>query len=380
MSLWPFGRKKHDRDKKHEKGVKSGKPHDPEPTPVGMHSHQSSSSLEGKEENGRPTSSPSSNELAPGGTRSRPNSSSPASSRRSIDPGIKRELSQSSVKEKREIFESLSKPTSPDRRGSGSLASPTKSSLRSSGRYSTGSATATPTHESFKFSKRMSGLSSGSQTTPSRSTTRDGDMSFFGIHEMEFGKEKEFEGINLQLPPLQTSKVKRRQVTAVKSPTLGGFGFNLRKSFQPDPDNPDNMLLVHLVEPRPTYIGPLMTGDRILEVNGENVELAPHERVVELIKLSGDSVELKVASVPELIELNDRGVFDDAKATTQTKKGVKAGAGTLRKKAAQRRTANFQVCTNSTCLCVCVCVCVCVLCVCIVCVCVRTNICAYVRL
>ena len=170
--------------------------------------------------------------------------------------------------------------------------------------------------------------------------------------KLEVGKEKVFEGVNLLLPPLKTSSVEVRKVTAVKSPSMGGFGFILRKSFQPDPNQPDTPMLVHLVEPRPIYQGPLMTGDRIVEVNGENVAAAPHERVVELIKASGDVVELKVVSVPELMELNLRGAFDEGSPSsspskwsmgTGSGKKVKSGAGTLRQRAAQRNMAGFQV-------------------------------------
>lgn len=159
------------------------------------------------------------------------------------------------------------------------------------------------------------------------------------MSDLSLSQAKEFKGVVLDLPPLRTSTVKQRDVLAVKNPALGGFGFNLRKSFQPDPDNPDNTILVHLVEPRPSYIGPLMSGDRILEVNGEVVVNSPHERVVDLIKMSGDQVNFKVASVPELIELNERGVFDDSCTYNADlmKKSIKPGAGTLRKKAVQRR-------------------------------------------
>ena len=169
---------------------------------------------------------------------------------------------------------------------------------------------------------------------------------------VEVGKEKVYEGVDLRLPPLQTSSVSHRTVVAVKNASLGGFGFVLRKSFQPDPENQDKPLLVHLVEPRPNYVGPLMTGDRIIEVNGENVENIPHERVVELIKASGDSVQMVVASVPELMELNVRGALDEEQthhrcylpSSGSGSKKNKQGAGTLRKRSAQKQTyGNSQV-------------------------------------
>ena len=145
----------------------------------------------------------------------------------------------------------------------------------------------------------------------------------------EIGKEKAFEGIDLLLPPLQTSAVRLREVEAKRNPQGGGFGFILRKSYLPVPEEPDKTKLVHLIEPRTDYYGPLMTGDRIIEVNGEVVEDAPHEMVVEMIKASGDSVDLKVASMPELMELNNRGALDDPfDRNKPSRKSGKAKQGT----------------------------------------------------
>lgn len=131
-----------------------------------------------------------------------------------------------------------------------------------------------------------------------------------GTNTTEIGKEKTFENVDMPLPPLQTTAMRLREVDARRNAQGGGFGFILRKSYLPMPDEPDKTKLVHLIEPRSDYFGPLMTGDRIIEVNGEMVEDAPHEQVVEMIKASGDCVNFKVASMPELVELNNRGAFD----------------------------------------------------------------------
>lgn len=145
----------------------------------------------------------------------------------------------------------------------------------------------------------------------------------------EIGKEKEFKGVNLPLPPLQTTAVRLREVDARRNAQGGGFGFILRKSFLPMPEEPDKTKLVHLIEPRSDYTGPLMTGDRIIEVNGELVEDDPHETVVELIKASGECVNLKVASMPELVELNNRGALDHAfQRNSGFRKSGKAKQGT----------------------------------------------------
>ncbi len=150
-----------------------------------------------------------------------------------------------------------------------------------------------------------------------------------GSSAVEIGKEKVFEGVNLPLPPLQTTAVRLREVDARRNAQGGGFGFILRKSYLPMPDEPDKTKLVHLIEPRSDYTGPLMTGDRIIEVNGSMVEDAPHETVVEMIKASGDCVSLKVASMPELVELNNRGALDTTfERNSGIRKSGKAKQGT----------------------------------------------------
>ena len=151
-------------------------------------------------------------------------------------------------------------------------------------------------------------LEFGSATSPSI-PRRDFDSPCG--HSIEVVKEKEFEGIDLPLPPLRMTPVRLREIDALRNMQSGGFGFILRKSYLPSPEEPDKTKLVHLIEPRPDYYGPLMTGDRIIEVNGEDMEDAPHEVVVEMIKASRDCVSLKVASMPELLELNARGALDN---------------------------------------------------------------------
>lgn len=159
------------------------------------------------------------------------------------------------------------------------------------------------------------------------------------------GEKKPFDGHQLPLPPLQMATVQRRSVVAEKSPQHGGgFGFILRQSYLPEPDDPGKTRLVHLVEPRPDYAGPLMTGDRIVEVNDCMVEDEPHERVVELIKASGDRVELMVASMPELLELNARvfqgsdNPFANRNNKLRKSSKMKPGqTGTLRKQAAKAK-------------------------------------------
>ena len=152
-------------------------------------------------------------------------------------------------------------------------------------------------------------LSNLSPMTNARINKRT-SLIFDGTTSPDISRAKSFEGIDLPLPPLQMSNIRLREVEAGRNAPGGGFGFILRKSYLPVPEDPEKTKLVHLVEPRADYLGPLMTGDRIIEVNGESVEDEPHEEVVEMIKSSGGSVTLKVASMPELTELNARGALD----------------------------------------------------------------------
>lgn len=268
----------------------------------------------------------------------------------------------SNVVTKREFFEKKALQNSTD----GNLVSPEKRRKREDSSASGSSGTTTSAQGSFtsvtsgRRPQSRTAPGSGASTTSEQSlltvspTRRD---SSYPAHETipeyasnNVGKEKTSGQVALPLPPLLTTTVEHRRVTAVKNAHApgGGFGFILRKSYLPVPEDPDKTKLVHLIEPRSDYLGPLMTGDRIIEVNGENVDNAPHERVVDLIKASGDSVDLLVASMPELLELNMRGALDDqyqpiSRNNQWRKSGrAKQGTGTLRKRAFARKA--FKVC------------------------------------
>ena len=191
-----------------------------------------------------------------------------------------------------------------------------------------GSGNRTPVVQRRVHSGGSPDLSSLSPITNARINKRTSLIFADGRTSPEVSRAKSFDGINLPLPPLQMSNIRLREVEAGRNAPGGGFGFILRKSYLPVPEDPEKTKLVHLVEPRADYLGPLMTGDRIIEVNGENVEDAPHEEVVEMIKSSGGSVYLKVASMPELTELNARGALDDdANSLKRNNKLRKSGKG-----------------------------------------------------
>lgn len=207
--------------------------------------------------------------------------------------------SSSSVAKTRAFFEAKSENTTPVKRSvsgdskSGSLSISSPISATSPTHHSPSS----PSYQAVsRTSSGYSGASSseqGSQTSlPHRAYTMqppvlelpsDVDSMDLGLDGyfsgsgsgLEMRKERTISGVDLPLPPLQTTRVRHRSIIAQKNAPGGGFGFILRKSYLPVPEDPEKTRLVHLVEPRTDYFGPLMTGDRIIEVNAANVEDAP---------------------------------------------------------------------------------------------------------
>ncbi len=262
---------------------------------------------------------------------------------------LSRTDSNTLVKEKRDYYETLTRkthsPPSTSRPGSGQYSgrssperrrangTPSGTPSHGSGRISVSVLVTSPTGSNQTRQQTISGHSLGhssmspppSQGNYTPTNKRSSFLESLVDLTSDHGREKTFAGLNLPLPPLQTTNVRLRDVEATKNSVGGGFGFILRKSFLPAPEYPDKTRLVHLVEPRKDYLGPLMTGDRIIEVNGQNVEDEPHENVVEMIKSSGDGVYLRVASMPELLELNARGALDET--LTRSNQFRKSGRG-----------------------------------------------------
>jgi len=154
-------------------------------------------------------------------------------------------------------------------------------------------------------------------------------------------KDKDYTGVDLELPDLEVDDgLRERYVHVTKGPT-GGFGFELRISYMPDPLMPDSSRPVHVLDPKNTCVASLMSGDILVEVNGVNVEFEPHDRVVEMIRAAGDEMDFVVRSVPELVELNIRGALTTSPelsssprkmySTTKSKSRMLKGVGTLRR-------------------------------------------------
>ncbi|XP_056675541.1 unconventional myosin-XVIIIa isoform X10 [Monodelphis domestica] len=99
-----------------------------------------------------------------------------------------------------------------------------------------------------------------------------------------------------------------RELELQRRPT-GDFGFSLRRTTMLDraPEGQAYRRVVHFAEPgagtKDLALG-LVPGDRLVEINGQNVENKSRDEIVEMIRQSGDHVRLKVQPIPELSELS----------------------------------------------------------------------------
>ncbi|XP_058300923.1 unconventional myosin-XVIIIa isoform X7 [Hylobates moloch] len=115
--------------------------------------------------------------------------------------------------------------------------------------------------------------------------------------------------VDLRLPPVvPLPPPALRELELQRRPT-GDFGFSLRRTTMLDrgPEGQAYRRVVHFAEPgagtKDLALG-LVPGDRLVEINGHNVESKSRDEIVEMIRQSGDSVRLKVQPIPELSELS----------------------------------------------------------------------------
>lgn len=113
----------------------------------------------------------------------------------------------------------------------------------------------------------------------------------------------------LQLPPVVPPNAPETRELEVQRRNTGDFGFSLRRTTMLDrsPDGGVYRRVVHFAEPgagtKDLALG-LVPGDRLVEINGRNVESKTRDEIVEMIRQSGDSVRLKVQPILELSELS----------------------------------------------------------------------------
>lgn len=136
-------------------------------------------------------------------------------------------------------------------------------------------------------------------------------------------------GVDLKLPEVQPAISGVARVIKLKRRSSGDFGFALRRA-----NAPGSGKTVHFVEPvGANGSGGLLPGDRLVEVNGVNVESESRERIIEMIVMSGEEVVIKVIPVPELSELSVRSGLDGSTVQldeSNLKAGTLARSGSKR--------------------------------------------------
>ncbi|KAM3868549.1 unconventional myosin-XVIIIa-like isoform 1-T1 [Diretmus argenteus] len=121
--------------------------------------------------------------------------------------------------------------------------------------------------------------------------------------------EKTFPGADLQLPVLVAPPMPHPRELEIQRRNTGDFGFSLRRVTMLDrrPDGGVCRHVVHFAEPgtgTKDRAPGLVPGDRLVEINGINVQNKTRDEIVEMIRQSGDSVHLKVQPILALSELN----------------------------------------------------------------------------
>ncbi|KAM3615930.1 uncharacterized protein V6R79_009861 [Siganus canaliculatus] len=113
----------------------------------------------------------------------------------------------------------------------------------------------------------------------------------------------------LLLPAVVAPSAPETRELELQRRKTGDFGFSLRRTTMLD-RNPDGGVyrrVVHFAEPgagtKDLALG-LVPGDRLVEINGRNVENKSRDEIVEMIRQSGDTVRLKVQAILELSELS----------------------------------------------------------------------------
>ncbi|XP_048374547.1 unconventional myosin-XVIIIa [Sphaerodactylus townsendi] len=114
---------------------------------------------------------------------------------------------------------------------------------------------------------------------------------------------------DLKLPTVVPPKPPVPRQLELQRRNTGDFGFSLRRTTMLDrtPDGQVYRRVVHFAEPgagtKDLALG-LVPGDRLVEINGRNVENKSRDEIVEMIRQSGDTVRLKVQPILELSELS----------------------------------------------------------------------------
>uniref|UniRef100_A0A4W4HLT3 Myosin XVIIIAb n=1 Tax=Electrophorus electricus TaxID=8005 RepID=A0A4W4HLT3_ELEEL len=120
--------------------------------------------------------------------------------------------------------------------------------------------------------------------------------------------EKTF-AAELRLPAVVAPPEPEARQLELQRRATGDFGFSLRRTTMLDrgTDGAVYRRVVHFAEPgagtKDAALG-LVPGDRLVEINGRNVESKSRDEIVEMIRQSGETVRLRVQPILELSELS----------------------------------------------------------------------------
>lgn len=114
---------------------------------------------------------------------------------------------------------------------------------------------------------------------------------------------------DLRLSAVMPPEVPEPRELELQRRNTGDFGFSLRRTTVLDqkPDGSVYRRVVHFAEPgagKTDAVLGLVPGDRLVEINGLNVENKNRDEIVEMIRQSGETVRLKVQPIVELSELS----------------------------------------------------------------------------
>ncbi|XP_057317882.1 unconventional myosin-XVIIIa isoform X3 [Microplitis mediator] len=152
----------------------------------------------------------------------------------------------------------------------------------------------------------------------------------------------EEQGIPLPLPQIISLVLPEpRELTIQRQlPPRNDFGFSLRRAVIIDrtsSGSTQNIKSVIFAEPGAIVQNNndtgLLPGDRLIEVNGINVDDKSREEIIDLIKGSGTNVVVKVQPVAELSELSQRGGLDGRQVELAA---ANIQCGTLRRSGSSR--------------------------------------------
>ncbi|XP_071946563.1 unconventional myosin-XVIIIa-like isoform X2 [Antedon mediterranea] len=146
--------------------------------------------------------------------------------------------------------------------------------------------------------------------------------------------QDKYAGLDLRLPPIIPPKPPRTREIILQRQGNGGFGFSLRRSNIEERTMNGGIVkrVIHFAEPSASIkenMTGLLPGDRLIEVNGFNVENAPREDIILKIRSSSDIVTLKVQPIAELVELSIRSSYEGNDGTPK-KSGSLRRSGSLK--------------------------------------------------